>query len=137
MAESGALDEAVRRIGDRWTLLVIDALLDGPAKFGELSERLESIAPNVLTKRLRDLDADGLIRSEPYSTRPPRLQYELTDGGRDLAAALSVLRGWGARQLGVEHRHHRACGTEVELRWWCPTCDRLVDDGEADEDVSV
>lgn len=131
------LDEALRRVGDRWSLLVIDALADGATRFGELSDRLDAIAPNVLAKRLRTLEADGLIRSEPYSTRPPRLRYELTDSGRDLRAALSVLRSWGARLTGGENRHHEPCGTELELRWWCPTCDRWVDDPEVHEDVEA
>lgn len=137
VSDPSALDEAVRRVGDRWSLLVIEALLDGPARFGELADRLGSIAPNVLTKRLRTLEGDGLVRSEPYSTRPPRFRYELTDSGRDLGVAIAVLRSWGARQVGGEHRHHDRCGTELELRWWCPTCDRSVDDADADEDVEA
>ena len=131
------LDEALRRIGDRWTLQVVDALMDGPARFGELESRLGTIAPNVLTKRLRALEADGLVRSTPYSTRPVRLAYELTDAGADLATSLSVLRSWGARHLGGDHRHHERCGSELELRWWCPTCDRTVDEGEATADVEA
>lgn len=131
------LDEALRRIGDRWTLQVVEVLLAGPARFGELESQLGAIAPNVLTKRLRALEADGLIRSTPYSDRPVRLAYELTDAGADLATALSVLRSWGSRHLGGEHRHHGPCGSELEVRWWCPTCDRAVDDDEADADVEA
>jgi len=137
VADPAALEEAVRRVGDRWSLLLIDALIDGPARFGELAERLGTIAPNVLTKRLRVLEADGLLRSTPYSTKPLRLAYELTDSGRDLGTALSVLRSWGARHHGGEHRHHDTCGSELELRWWCSTCDRPVDEYEADEDTVV
>lgn len=132
------LAEATDRIGDRWTLLVVDTLLGGPLRFGEVSDALGDIAPNVLTKRLRQLESDGVIRSTPYSTRPVRVVYELTDAGRELAGALALLRTWGQRQAGRGHTpgariHHRTCGTGLETRLWCPTCDRPVDDLESDE----
>lgn len=132
------LAEATDRIGDRWTLLVVDALLGGPLRFGEVSEAVGGIAPNVLTKRLRQLEADGVVRSVPYSVRPLRVVYELTDAGRELAGALALLRSWGERQSGralsgAAHASHRTCGTTLEARLWCPTCDRSVDDPESDE----
>src|SRR4051812_25628360 len=83
---SRPLDDALERIGDRWTLLVVDALLAGPRRFGELGEQVEGIAPNILTRRLRQLEADGIVVAAPYSHRPVRLSYELTGPGRDLAA---------------------------------------------------
>src|SRR5437899_8123901 len=54
------LAEAVARVGDKWTLLVIDALLDGPRRFGELEQAVAGIAPNTLSQRLRELEAEGL-----------------------------------------------------------------------------
>src|SRR4051794_23991011 len=66
------LVEAVSRVGDRWTLLVVDALLAGPRRFGELSEAVSGIAPNILTQRLRHLVHEGLVLQRPYSERPPR-----------------------------------------------------------------
>lgn len=132
------LTEATDRIGDRWTLLVVDSLLGGPLKFGEVSDRVQGIAPNVLTKRLRQLESDGVVRSTPYSERPLRMVYELTDAGRELAGALALLTSWGSRQQGGgtdghTHAQHRTCGSTLETRLWCPTCDRPVDDLEADE----
>src|SRR6478736_2964490 len=97
------LTEATDRIGDRWTLLVVDALLAGPLRFGQVSDAVGDIAPNVLTKRLRQLEADGVVRSAPYSTRPVRVVYELTDAGRELAGALALLTAWGQRQSGRAH----------------------------------
>lgn len=132
------LEEAVARIGDRWTLLIVAALLDGPLRFGELSDRVEGIAPNVLTKRLRQLEADGVIVSSPYSQRPPRFAYELTGPGRDLAGALALLSSWG--QQHTEHTdagHHLTCGTALEARPWCPTCDRVVDEPEVSDDIAI
>ena len=128
-----ALEEAVARVGDRWTLLVVDALLGGPRRFGELLERLEGLAPNILSRRLKQLEADGLVRSTPYSQRPLRVEYRLTASGAELAGALRLLAQWGAGRgpSGDAALHHAACGTDLEARWWCPTCARVVDDDEA------
>lgn len=139
------LEEALDRIGDRWTLLVVDALLDGPQRFGELSDRLTGIAPNILTRRLRRLVGDGIVVATPYSRRPLRMSYELTGPGRDLAAALAVLGSWGSRHHGGDRAeldatdagHHTTCGSALEPRLWCPTCDRLVDDADSSSDISL
>lgn len=133
-----ALDAAAARIGDRWTLLLVAALLDGAARFGELQERLPGLAPNILTKRLRTLEQEGLVVAEPYSRRPMRLAYRLTGQGASLADALRLLTQWGAENPGAatqrgEPLHHTTCGTPVEARWWCPTCARSVDDDEASD----
>lgn len=129
-----ALVEAVERVGDRWTLLLVDALLGGPRRFGELSERVGGIAPNVLTARLRQLEEDGLVRATPYSRRPLRMEYELTDAGHDLAGALALLTTWGRRRGGAAGGpEHLACGTALEARLWCPTCDVAVGDPGHDE----
>src|ERR1700724_2574166 len=90
------LQGALARGGDRWTLLVIDALQGGPRRFGELQEALGGIATNVLSQRLRRLEKDGVIVALPYSTRPPRYAYELTAAGRELAGALLLLTRWGS-----------------------------------------
>jgi DNA-binding HxlR family transcriptional regulator len=126
------LAAALDSVGDRWTLLLVEALLDGARRFGELESALPGIAPNVLSQRLRRLEGEGLVLAEPYSRRPPRMVYELTAAGRELAGALRLLADWGARHVeGDEPPRHAACGSPVEARWWCPTCERPVDDDEA------
>lgn len=125
---AAALDWAAARVGDRWTLLIIHALLSGPRRFGELGEALPGIATNVLSQRLKRLEADGLVVSSVYSARPPRFSYDLTQAGRELAGVLALLTQWGAVAGGGESVRHSACGTALEARWWCPTCDRPVDD---------
>ena len=144
---SVALTAAVERIGDRWSLLIVDALQAGPLRFGEISARVDGIAPNMLSKRLRQLETDGVVLSRPYSQRPIRVAYELSVSGRDLAGALSLLDTWGAQHGGRgpgdggDHRvdgtrrHHAACGGPLEARLWCRTCDRPVDDPEADDNI--
>ena len=123
------LGAALARVGDRWTLLVVQALLAGPRRFNELLEDIPGIAPNILSERLKRLERDALLVSRPYIERPPRAAYQLTAEGRELAGALRLLAQWGARHAtNAEAPVHPACGTPLEVRWYCPTCDRLVND---------
>src|SRR5205085_7523431 len=124
-----ALEEAVARVGDRWTLLLVSALLDGPRRFNDLVDDVGGIAPNVLTQRLRQLEQNGIVVATPYSTRPPRFVYQLTGSGLELAGVLRLLAQWGAGQgpssgaaSGGEPLRHPPCGTPMEARWYCPTC---------------
>src|SRR4051795_5920798 len=96
-APSSPLADALARVGDRWTLLAVAALLEGPRRFNELQEALGGIAPNILSARLKHLAEHALVVQRPYSQRPPRFVYELTESGRELAGALRLLADWGAR----------------------------------------
>ncbi|MGI8685777.1 MAG: winged helix-turn-helix transcriptional regulator [Acidimicrobiales bacterium] len=125
--DESPLKRAVARVGDRWTLLVVSALLDGPLRFGEVAAVLGSIAPNVLSQRLKHLEREGVVVAEAYSARPPRFAYRLTASGQELAGALRLLAQWGAAGEGSEGVRHPACGTPMEPRWWCPTCALAVD----------
>ena len=131
---SSPLAEALARVGDRWTLLVVHALLSGPRRFNDLLDQIDGIAPNILSARLKRLERDGLLVSRPYTERPPRAAYELTAEGSELAGALRLLSDWGARhEVPAEAPRHQVCGTVIEARWYCPTCDRLVEDEPAME----
>ena len=130
-AAESPLAVALEAVGDRWTLLVVAALLDGPRRFNDLQREVAGIAPNILTQRLRHAERRGLVIAQPYSERPPRFVYELTDGGRGLAGVLRLLAGWGARgSEPVEPPRHAACGTPLEAQWWCSTCGQTVADWE-------
>jgi DNA-binding HxlR family transcriptional regulator len=134
-AEPSALEEALAHIGDRWTLLVVEALLAGPRRFNELQRDVRGLAPNILTDRLRRLERDRIVVARPYSQRPLRVSYELTADGHGLAGALRLLTGWGARRSEhAEAPRHPACGTPLEAQWYCPTCSRMV---TADEPTEV
>ncbi len=125
------LDAALGRVGDRWTLLVVHALLAGPRRFSDLLEAVPGIAPNILSQRLKLLEREGVVLPRPYSERPPRFSYELTATGAELAGTLRLLAQWGAGHSDeAEALHHGACGTAVEARWYCPTCARVIDDDE-------
>jgi DNA-binding HxlR family transcriptional regulator len=127
------LELALDRVGDRWSLLIVEALLDGPRRFNELQDQVAGIAPNILTDRLRRLEREGVVLARPYQHRPPRMDYALTAAGRDLAGALRLLADWGARSApeSSEPLRHALCGTPLEARWYCPTCTVVVDDPEA------
>jgi DNA-binding HxlR family transcriptional regulator len=132
------LELALERVGDRWSLLLVEALLDGPRRFKELAEQVTGIAPNILADRLRRLEREGVVLSRPYQDRPPRMDYALTAAGRDLAGALRLLADWGARRSDQsEPLRHATCGTPLEARWFCPTCTTVVDDPEAAETQTV
>ena len=132
-APTTPLAAALERVGDRWSLLLIEALLSGPHRFGELSESVSGIAPNILSERLKRLEGERIVRSTPYSERPPRFSYALTDEGQELAGVLRLLADWGSRgSAHAEPMRHGLCGTPVEARLWCPTCARSLDEPEAD-----
>lgn len=129
VAATSPLDAALSRVGDRWALLVVDALLAGPRRFGALADAVPGIASNVLSARLKRLESEGVVVARPYSRRPPRSMYELTAAGNELAGALRLLSQWGAGDDAKPLRHP-ACGTPLEARWYCATCARSVDDDE-------
>jgi DNA-binding HxlR family transcriptional regulator len=128
------LAAALVEVGDRWTLLVVDALMAGPRRFNDLQSEVAGIATNVLAKRLSHLEQRALVVATAYSDRPPRYSYQLTGAGHDLAGTLRLLRRWGAAHRGDPGNTvvpaHADCGTALEPRWWCPTCDRVVEDDE-------
>lgn len=130
-ADTTALTTALERIGDRWTLLTVAALLDGPRRFGELAQTIDGISTNILTNRLRSLERLGLVVASPYSERPLRFEYQLAEGGRELAGALRLLAAWGA-EAGTNPAGllHAACSTGLEVRYYCPTCDEVVADAD-------
>ena len=86
-------------LGDRWSLLLIRDLFAGPRRYGDLLAAAEHIPTNILAKRLRRLEHEGIIRAERYSERPPRYEYALTPKGRELGPALDALAAWGVRHF--------------------------------------
>ena len=118
-------------------LLLIEALLDGPRRFGELQEHVDGIAPNILSSRLKQLERHRVVIAQPYQQRPPRYAYELTASGYALASALRVLAQWGATEGDGDPVRHDACGTPAEAHWYCPTCAVVLTDADTDDNVVV
>jgi DNA-binding HxlR family transcriptional regulator len=95
-AIAGTLDV----VGDRWSLLIVrDLLFRGDLRFGDLAASSEEVPTNTLTDRLRSLEQAGIVARDPYSERPPRYRYRLTDRGRALAPILDAMATWGTGHL--------------------------------------
>ena len=91
------MSEVLARVGDKWTVLVVATLGDGPKRFNELRRALGSISQRMLTLTLRALERDGLVTRTLFPTIPPRVDYELTRLGHSLLEPVSSLSLW-ARQ---------------------------------------
>src|SRR3989304_4590783 len=102
-----AVSEVLARVGDKWTVLVVATLGDGPKRFNELRRALGSISQRMLTLTLRGLERDGLVSRTVFPTIPPRVDYELTALGRSLLEPVMGL-GLGARRNPVAIRDSRA-----------------------------
>jgi DNA-binding HxlR family transcriptional regulator len=88
------LAKALERVGDRWVLLIVRDLADGPKRFTDLQERLGGITAKTLSLRLRDLEADGLVAVDRVAGRR-EVRYSLTDAGADLKPIIEDLLYWG------------------------------------------
>jgi DNA-binding HxlR family transcriptional regulator len=132
------LADALSIVGDRWSLAIVACLLEGPQPFNALQRRLPAISPNVLSQRLRALQASGLLVARPYMRRPLRCSYELSGAGQELADTLRLLADWGARRAGAPSQPplHAACETPLEVRWYCASCEQPASvPGQAHEEL--
>ena len=94
-----AVAETLDRIGDKWTVLVVGALEQGPLRYNEIRRVVDGISQRMLTLTLKGLERDGLVNRTMYPTIPPRVDYELTELGRKLMVPLQSLHDWA-----VKHR---------------------------------
>jgi DNA-binding HxlR family transcriptional regulator len=86
-------------VGDRWSLLLIRDLLAGKSRYGDFLASPEHIPTNILADRLKRLEREGLLSRVPYSQHPPRVEYHLTDAGRELGRAVDALAVWGLKHV--------------------------------------
>jgi len=103
--ECGAISEILSRIGDKWTVLVVTMLGNGPMRFNELRREIGGISQRMLTLTLRALERDGLVTRTVYPTVPPRVDYELTGLGKTLLEPIVGIAAWA--------RAHRASIAEA------------------------
>ena len=89
-----AVREVLNRVGDKWSVLIVQLLADGPKRFSELRRAIEGISQRMLTLTLKGLERDGLVTRTVYPTIPPRVEYELTDLGRTLRKPIQALAQW-------------------------------------------
>ena len=91
--------EAAKLLGDKWTLIVLRNLADGTSRFTELERCGEGVSPSVLSSRLRELEAHGIINRTSFNEIPPRVQYDLTSRGLDALQVIEALRAFGTKWL--------------------------------------
>ncbi|CAM5781334.1 winged helix-turn-helix transcriptional regulator [Ottowia pentelensis] len=130
---------ALAVVGDRWTVLILRELFLGVKRFEEFQLQT-GMSSHLLSTRLKRLDAEGIVARRPYSERPVRHEYRLTDKGLDFYPLLLSLKAWGEKwggraskarpALSIVHRH---CGHPAQIRLTCPSCEEPF----GPKDVSV
>ena len=98
-----AVSEVLSRVGDKWTILVVGELGNGPRRFNEIRRALGSISQRMLTLTLRGLERDGLVTRTVFPTVPPRVDYELTKLGRSLLEPVSGIGLWARQNRAAIH----------------------------------
>src|SRR5439155_110147 len=106
-----AVSEVLARVGDKWTVLVVIALGEGPKRFNELRRGLGSISQRMLTLTLRGLERDGLVTRTVFPTIPPRVDYELTKLGHSLLEPPSAVSACGPGRTARPSRTRGAGST--------------------------
>jgi DNA-binding HxlR family transcriptional regulator len=94
LGDCRTVSETLARIGDKWTVLVVELLRNGPMRFNEIRRTINGISQRMLTLTLRGLERDGLVTRTVYPTIPPRVEYELTSLGRTLREPLGAIAEW-------------------------------------------
>ena len=88
------ISEMLNRVGDKWSMLIVGYLGDGTHRFSDLRRRVGSISQKMLTTTLRNLERDGFVSRTVHPTVPPRVEYGLTDLGRELQVPVNALADW-------------------------------------------
>jgi DNA-binding HxlR family transcriptional regulator len=131
-----SIARSLELVGERWTLLVIREVFNGHRRFSEMQRSL-GVARNVLTARLQTLVDEGILERRPYSERPERYEYFLTDKGLDLWPLMIALMHWGDKYEPLpEGRptivvHKGECGGEIDDRRICTKCGKPLTVREA------
>jgi DNA-binding HxlR family transcriptional regulator len=87
----------LNKIGGRWKPLIINRLLSGPKRYGELKREIPAITEKMLIQHLKELEADKLINRVAQAVVPPHVEYSLTDVGRDLSPVLVAMKDWATK----------------------------------------
>lgn len=112
-SDCGVVRDTFDRVGDKWSLLVIRLLAQGPQRFTALKNGAEGISQRMLTLTLRKLERDGLVRRTVFAEVPPRVEYELTDLGATLIEPVCALAAWAvanAAQIDASRRAFDSAG---------------------------
>ncbi len=112
--ECTAVSSILSRIGDKWTVLIVMMLADGPRRFNDLRRSIGGISQRMLTLTLRGLERDGLVTRTMFPTIPPRVDYELTDLGHSLRVPIIALGNWAFANLPTIQQSRIAFDTRQE-----------------------
>jgi DNA-binding HxlR family transcriptional regulator len=104
------------RIGDKWTVLVVTTLGEGPRRFNELRREIPSVSQRMLTLTLRNLERDGLVSRTVTPSIPPRVDYELTTMGRSLLKPVNALAEWAVENVETIHAAQARFDAEADAR---------------------
>ncbi|MBU5590239.1 helix-turn-helix transcriptional regulator [Clostridium sp. MSJ-4] len=84
-------------LGKKWTGLIVRVLLDGPKRFSDIKALIPELSDRMLTERFRELESEGIIKRSVYSEIPVRIEYELTEKGKDLENAMNEVQKWAEK----------------------------------------
>lgn len=90
-------EAAFELLGKRWTGLIIHVMLNGPKRFSDFQEVIPNLSPRMLTERLKELEEHGVVLRQVYPEMPVRIEYELTDKGRDLQNVMTEVQAWASK----------------------------------------
>ena len=99
-ADCRAVSEILSRVGDKWTIQVVVALMPGPLRFNEVKRRVGGISQQMLTRTLKTLERDGMVERVVHPSTPPQVEYTLTRLGHSLAETAHQLALWAAAHQG-------------------------------------
>ena len=109
--------EVLAQISGKWTILVVQYLANGPKRFSQIKRQIEGVSQKMLTATLRDLEKDGFVTRTITPTIPPRVDYELTEMGKELREPLRVIGSWAhANRHRVEAARERFAEREAEAK---------------------
>jgi DNA-binding HxlR family transcriptional regulator len=97
-----AVDYAFQRIGGKYKGRILWVLREGTLRYGELKRAIIGVTPKMLTQTLRELEADDLISRKVYKEVPPRVEYALTEMGKELIPFIKLMRTWGESQIALK-----------------------------------
>ena len=97
--EGCPVEAALGVIGGKWKGVILYHLLSETMRFGELKRRIGCVTQRMLTKQLRELEADNLVSRKVYPEVPPKVEYSMTGYGRTLAPVIHALQAWGAKHM--------------------------------------
>ncbi|GAA5011351.1 winged helix-turn-helix transcriptional regulator [Actinopolymorpha pittospori] len=113
-SDADFIREILDLVGDKWSVLIIGTLANGPIRYSDLADAIPGISQRMLTLTLRQLQRDGLLTRTAYPEVPPRVEYALTDLGTSLLSTVLALAAWSADHHAEIRRHQQAFDTDAE-----------------------